>query len=286
MQPNRFLALTISFLVISWGVSQTTNAQGVSVGRQIRLSGFPVPDLEKSGEEWATLQRKEFLTLLQLQIEMIDRDCDLTEAQVRKLRVATKGVLDRRIQTGLKRLNEFAVASELVPLKEGQVVDNPRPDKVNQEDGPDGLRIYGAKAVAEDVVLLFTKHPVSITDHPMWQSILEKTLTTEQLARYQNASKIRNSYLLKNAVGKWVSELNEQLYLSESQREKITSHVDDTLQKMVTPAFPDQVGKANKLVDQNFQDLDATIERVLSPKQVERWKQRKVRVAPSVSWGG
>ena len=276
----------ISCLMFCLCFTQFLHAQGVSVGREIRLSGFPVPNMEKSGEEWAELQRKEFETLMNLQIDMIDRDCDLSEGQIRKLRVATKGVLDRRIQVGLKRLKEFAYASQLVPLEEGQKIDNPRPDRFNDEDGPDALRIYGAKAIDQDVVLFFTKHATSITDHPMWQQILNKTLNADQLERYQNASVVRNSYLLRNAVGKWVSDLNEQLYLSESQREKITKHVNETLSAKVTPSFPDQVEKADGLVDENFRDLDETIEEVLTPKQVERWKdRRKDRVGPSVSWG-
>ena len=270
-----------------FNVASLLIAEGVSVGvNHVQLSGFPEPNLEKSGDAWVEQQHREFTTLMNLQIDMIHRDCNLTDQQIRKLRVAAKGIQERRIEIGLQRLGEFARASGLLPDN----ADDPapvRPDKPNEDDGFDAMRIYGAKTMGRDVVLFFTRHTTPITDHPKWQQILQRTLTKEQLNLYREASIQRHRRLLENSVRKWVSELDEQLYLSERQAEKIFQHVNDLLQKEVTASHPNQMTKAIKLVEEKNKSLDATVEAILSAAQIERWKTRHDgRLRPTVSWGG
>ena len=160
-----------------------------------------------------------------------------------------------------------------------------RPDKPQEEDGVDSMKIHGAKTIEKDVVLFFTRHETSITDHPKWHEIVKRVLTEKQLETFRTSVQKRNQNLLKNAVGEWLSGLDEQIYLSSNQRTEIREHVYVALSKQVTFSMPNEVRKAKKMVEREFNNLDEGIRKILSPKQVERWnKTREPGTRPSVGW--
>ncbi len=76
--------LLLAFVVIApWA-----RAQGVQVGPNgVRLVGFGDVDIEATVDRWAEIERERISTILDLRVELLVQECELTNPQVKKLRV-------------------------------------------------------------------------------------------------------------------------------------------------------------------------------------------------------
>ncbi len=149
---------------------EVVHAQGVSVGPAgVKLQDFGEVDVQTTIAHWARAEQSQITTYLNLQIDLLKQACQLTDAQTEKLRLLTKGVALRRIQSGEKQLKKFMIDSELIPNDEATP---------NAEIIPaDKLLVSGARKddTVQGLVLFRTRFSQPLFDGPLWQGVLKPT---------------------------------------------------------------------------------------------------------------
>lgn len=271
--------LRISFLGLALTIllSNVLVAQGVSVaGDNIKLSGFGQVDAEKTVQHWVDLEKKRMSSELGLRVDRIAEVCELEESETKKLRLAVKGIVNKRINAGRLQIQKFVFTS-------GLVEEDP---EIDQEfDEKDKLNFHGASRAVEGVVEFQSYFSVPMMDHPLWQKTLEKSLTDEKLKLYSDYRVAANTKALQHAIGLWVSQLDSKVILTDQQAASISNHIATKLVPDVTPVFPRTVRQASKIIESSFGPADSLNE-LLNQKQIELRESTANARSASVGWGG
>lgn len=277
MTLHTTLRISLLGLALTILLSNVLVAQGVSVaGDNVQLSGFGEVDAEKTVQHWVDQEKQRMSSELGLRVDRIAEVCQLEESETKKLRLAVKGIVSKRINAGRLQLQKFVFASGLVD-------EDP---EIDQEfEKKDKLNFYGGSRAVEGVVEFRTYFSVPMMDHPLWQKTLEKSLTDEKLKLYSDYRVAANTRVLRHAVDHWVTDFNSKVILTEQQATSIANHMTNKLVPDVTPVFPRTIRQASKIIESSFGPADSLNE-LLNQKQIElRESAAKARSA-SVGWGG
>ncbi len=244
-------------------LTTSLHGQGVAVSSEgIKLSGFDEVDLDATIEVWAKNELHQTTTYLELQLALLKDICELTEDQADKLRLLTKGIGSRRISSGKQQLKDFMTTSELVPADETPMEPSVAADK---------LMVSGAKKSHDQkrVVLFRTRFEQPLFDLPLWQGVIESTLTESQFAMYQTHCLDRNAQFLETAVMNALGELDSEVCLLKSQKDSIRETILAELGPLVTISHPENMDRASKMVELTLKKRER-LRPVLSAKQFAR----------------
>lgn len=145
------------------------------------------------------------LTRAELQLADLDQACQLTVEQKQKLQLAAQGDIQR-------------IFSEAAPLrvKFNSLV------KGTTLEGPDAMEVY--QRLNQELQPLRTRIQAGATDAPdsLFMKVISRTLTTEQQAKYAAINDDRRRVRYEANIAVYLLNLEEVVYLSESQRAEIT----------------------------------------------------------------
>jgi hypothetical protein len=145
------------------------------------------------------------LTRAELQLAELDHVCQLTDQQKRKLQLAIQGDIQRLLSEAAPLRLKF---NSLV--KEGMLA------------GPNAMEIY--QNLHLELRPLQTRVQMGLTDGPeaLFTKVLSRTLTPEQQSLYARTINERRRFRYEASIAVWLLNLEEVVYLSDSQRETIS----------------------------------------------------------------
>ena len=276
MTLHTTLRISLLGLALTMLLSSVLAAQGVStVGGQVKLSGFGQVDAEKTVQHWVDQQKQRMSSELELLVDRIAEVCQLEESETKKLRLAVKGVVSKRVTAGRLQLQKFMYTS-------GLVEEDPKIDQEFEEK--DKLNFYGGSRAREGAVEFQTYFSVPMIEHPLWQKTLERSLTDEKFVLYFDHCVAANEKVLRHAIDHWVAELNSKVILAGDQAAKITSHMATKLIPEVTSVFPRTVRQASKIIESTFGPADS-LDELLNKKQIELRESADNARRAGVRWG-
>lgn len=250
-------------------------AQGVSVSpKGVRLMGYGDVDVEATIKRWLEIETRKIDTLINLQIECLTQECELSPVQIEKLQLARAGIVKKKIAAGQEQLRRFMIESELV---EGEL---PSESKTVSTEK---LLISGARKDVKDprIVLFRTKFEQPLFEVSLWQGVLKSNLSEKQYAQYHANCVARNSMFLATALTSGISELDGAVCLTQKQRAEIETRLKGSLLSQVTVSFPTNSDEANKLVQPALSDRTA-----IDPVLTEQQRQALDEHTDSKSWVG
>jgi predicted component of type VI protein secretion system len=255
-------------------LSSALAAQGVSVDGNgvVRLSGFGQVDIEKTVQHWVEQHEPRMSSEFELRVDRIAEVCQLEESETKKLRLAAKGVVSKRINAARLQIRKFAFKSGLVEEDPG----------IDQEfEGRDELKLYSAQKHGEGTVEFASRFAVPMIDHPLWQATLKRALTDEKLKLYSDYRITTNTRVLRHGIDYWLSELDAKVILTDQQRTALTSRLLTRLSSEVTPFFPRMVRQARNLAKSSYRN-DDSLGGLLNKKQIGL--RTDIFVRSGVSW--
>ena len=262
---------------------QNLSAQGVAVmgPNNVILQGFGEVDLDKTVDHWTENLKSKFIPKMDLKITQLIEICQLDDADSKKLRIAVKGIISKRIQSGSKQVRQFAIASGLVEE------DPDNPEEVEEFGEDDRLKFYGASPRLNKVVEFKSYFAKQLIDHPLWVKTLEKTLSDEQMKRYKDYQLGTQQRLLDLAIDCWIVRLDAIVPLSEKQFSDIRNRMKEDLKDEVSVTAPGTLGAAQSIVHKAFKN-SKSLGDLLNAEQTKRRVgliKKQVVVGSSVSWG-
>ena len=255
-------------------LSNVLAAQGVTIDGDgiVRLSGFGQVDIEKTVQHWVDQHEPRMRSEFELRVDRIAEVCQLDEPETKRLRLAAKGVVSKRINAGRLQIRKFAFTSGLVEEDPG----------IDQEfEARDTLKLSGANRIDEGTVQFRSRFAVAMIDHPLWQTTLKRALTDEKLKEYSDYRIAANKKVLRCAINYWVSELNAKVILTDEQVTAITNLLTTRLTSKVTPVFPRTVRQGKNLVKYSSRE-DGALDELLNEKQIELRSEHVIR--SGVGW--
>jgi hypothetical protein len=263
---------------------------GSVFGQQVFFSNGAAP--RNSGKS----QKAAFERQLSVLIGDMKRTCELSEVQVRKLKLAAKGAVASAMEKFEKRQRRqrqaLARAGVNLPrlLEPEEEEEAPEDEDEEQEaDGPN-LAIEMQNGVAEIVIAapnainLVAGQPVrsgssssAITNEPRWKVAVKNVVSAEQRQKYATVVNQRKAYARKANVSSFIAKVDHVLLLSTEQRSKLTTLVDDEF----GAKFAAQVTSRNSFWTAFGSPAKATpplsheeLKSFLDDAQFTEWKQR------------
>lgn len=265
------------FLVASIAVVCADNANA----QQVFFNNAAGPPLASPNQTAA--QKKAFERELAFLVGDMQRTCELSEAQVKKLQLASKGAVASAMEKFEKQQKQMRVRlrqagvnlppgadenagnAEDADKEEEEVLEPPAFDPVNVLNlvangvgGPAGR----SGGVAKEV---------------RWVKAVEKVVTKEQREQYAAAVKARAAFARKSAVAAFIAKVDLKLLLSPDQRTKLTALVDEEFGKEMAKRvgqntggmffFGGQQGRATAPI------AHEELKPLLSEAQFAEWKQ-------------
>lgn len=189
--------------------------------QRIIAQGAASPKRDKLLYEQYTKQLKQKKKAAENRIAMrladIDSACQLTDAQQKKLIVASKGAV-KSFMT--KATAETKKAARQIGFK----FEPDNPPKVPEEDDDDKNlaigQIFIEREVANDASVL------KVENEKIWRMTIKKILNEDQKKRLQPWTEERAIARQKAAVGNFIARVDLKLLLSPEQREKLTEWID------------------------------------------------------------
>lgn len=208
---------------------------------------------------------EEVQSLMELRIDALQRVAELTDPQVAKLRLAAtaaaKGIFQNPEKFGVFS-GKFKVGGQLGAAPQPKEAPSLSDEDAESSTEPDTDGFL-------DLPLMV---PMSkVLEHDIWKQAEASVLSPEQqniVAEYWGQ---RKRALRRFAVEKSVTQLDEMLYLTSEQRDKVTEIVDQVLGDQLEQIgfVPDGVQ-----VDIGGRKLAADdVQQVLSPVQLARFKK-------------
>ena len=231
--PRVLPAIRLWAAIVLWTLSSSVFA--------IELIGYDSSG-GRSSQEQIDRQCASLHRTLSEKLNDIDRVCTLTDGQRKKLKVAAKGAVEK-LRERLTPSSTANVSSYVVDIGDERALLWP----VTVFSTPGGRASLSA--------------PVD----PIWQATLDRVLTEEQTAAYQQAVVSRNEYRRQSSAQAAVANLDRHLFLSANQRRQLEKTVFDYLQQHNNFEMPGITNVA--LV------VAPVAENILSQAQLARWKQ-------------
>ena len=243
---------------------------------------------------------------LEVRIDDLDRVCQLSQQQRKKLKVAAKGAVERTLEGHRKRLRPVEVQDGLVrrfrqveqveealgaparqrprrpPVAAAPVEKPPVPDKQAAEPAP-AKRPLAIRANARRLAAARLRPAVRIprirldalTEQRIWKNAVDRVLTDEQRKNYDKSVAQRRRFELEVATNQLVTKIDEQLLLAPTQREQMAKVVNQVLlDRLGIRNGQNRIRMLGNLPLSNIVRivLQDDVEPVFSPAQLARWK--------------
>ena len=233
------LILASLLLLFSVALEYPVFAVGIHMNNnQVTLTGFGEVNVDKTLDAWSKSEREKIEPLLNLQVDLLCKVCELNEKETKKLRIAVKGVVSKRLSHGRMQMEAFIYSSKLAkPTKENVDLVSDVQLRLKTKS-IDVMKPYAASETANGVVTFWTYFEEPVEDHPMMAKMMKKILSEEQRKIYEEHLLERNMSIVDAAVSLWVVDQEATLFLSKEQREKISQQAKDKFYKKVTLTYP------------------------------------------------
>ncbi len=149
---------------------------------------------------------QQVLARTELQIAEITRVCQLSDEQTKKLQLAAKGDVQRLLSEAIPVRVKFKLVA-----KNGIL------------EGPNAMEVYNR--LQQELQPLRQRFNRGLTDGPdsLLSKVLSRTLTTEQQAKYEVMAAERRRFRYEAGIAVSLLNLEEVVFLTEPQRDSITS---------------------------------------------------------------
>ena len=232
-----------SFVVLCAAVLWIFTSQANGQNQYYLLQITPDDDGSEKVEEILATENEAVLLRLNAWVQDIDRICDLTEEQEQKLRVVVKGAAGKRNEARKKEVEE-------------QV-----------------KRFTDRNQVVSFTIM--SKSPRDVDNEKIWTSTLGKILDDEQEEKYNNWQQERKLFQKNALVSQFVAEIDQSLFLSTEQREKMTTVIAENFgNRLVSDANAGRLrvrrGQIRPIPEPKYLEL---VEDFLSETQLSEWKR-------------
>jgi len=202
--------------------------------------------------------RQMLIQELELNIDFINRVCGLSEDQVRRLRVATRGAAERSIEDVREPLRKAIM--QQVPERPGFA---PRPE----------LSAAVAKSVADRLLAVSrTAEGQSVAGGVFWTGIVERELTQTQLQQYHRVTAERLAFRRTVAFNHALGALDRKLLFTPDQISHLVELVDPASSPHldILDRIPVSEAAASRYVAPLLLQIDAAqLQMILSERQLQ-----------------
>ena len=234
------LALLVAFVVV---VSlQTAPLQG----QVFQLAG--IGDRMEDQMKMAMEQQKESAERrMTLHVKDLERSCELSEDQVKKLKIAAKGAVLKMIKDMEKKQErQMQMFGNMMggPVNDFEADDEDEADEDVDEDF-DAEDLEDEDGEDENVADNFAVGGFNINvamagglsgefggggkpeDQEVWKNAVEKTLTADQQEKYQQVVAERKAFVRDLSVERFIAQVDRKLLLSVDQRNQLLPLIDE-----------------------------------------------------------
>ncbi len=278
------MAILLAFVMTAATAPLCGQGMGIDGNGNVTLSDFGEVDLEKTLDAWEKQERQWILSRLELQVEQLTSVCKLTEADVKKLGVAIRGVTSKRIGNGREQLELFIYSSELMEPEKGREEWVKETQKELSKRTVDKLIPFGAARSGVGVVDIATRFENAVENHSLWRSSVKRALSKEQVAAFEGWARHRNESLVKTAIAALVAKLDSQLFLTEAQFASIGEQIMNELKQSISENEPATIKAARAMVSQSTA-IPGLIESQLTESQLKALEAAKNERLGGVHWG-
>lgn len=199
----------------------------------------------------------------------IDRACDLSDAQLKKLTVASKGAVKSYMAAATKNV----VSST---KQAGFKFDPDNPPDANEEEENEKF------VPGRNFVMLDLNPDAKNKDaeyQTIWTSTIKKTLSEQQTKKLDSWLDQRKSFIRNSAVDNFIAKVDLKLLLSRDQREKLTVWVDKNhgqqlAERIASPPVQNQgvifLGQGQAIIQPDA-TIHLEVAAILSDSQQNQW---------------
>ncbi len=251
------------------------------------VSAQQFPFGNKKGESPFDAQKTKIERKLGLRISDMNTTCDLSEAQIKKLKIASKGAAIEATKSLEKQMKKMMGGQFFVGPPNGP--DDGAPDFGAPGDAPfEGEAEMPLDMIVQQGMDFEQMFGISVSgeETKIWKQTLKKTLTPEQSKKYENVVALRFKFKRKAAVQSFVAKTDSKLLLTEEQREKLIQFVDEKYGEdlakssaLNAPPFILMGGQNNGAKVKK----DSPLRKVLTKDQLSVWESQ---VAPELAMLG
>ena len=261
--------------------------QGVAQQFMFQADGGDKDALAKQFTEQLAAQSAAASLRLSSRIADINRACDLSESQLKKLEIAAKGAVKASMKEAKSKMVEQAkmMGVDFDPDADDQDADDQEADDQEAEEAEEGAPAVMAANVIRRVVI--NGRPAnpnnSAEDQKLWKSSVKKVLNDEQAKQWEKWLEDREAYQTQIAVGSFVAQADRRLLLSGEQRERLAAHLGQKHGELFRKraarqggqfaALPVFIGnRMNNAADNEDNDeVDPVVEKILGKNQLKLW---------------
>ena len=276
-QLNKFIVPLVTLVVIA--ISSQLNAQVFFNG----AGGDNEEAMKKQFVESLKKKKAAAENRIQSRIADMDRACDLSESQQKKLSIASKGAVNAAMEKAKKSMEQQAKSMGFdIDFDELE-----SEDEEEAEEEEDGNPNAAGAAFAIQAVMVDSFNGggnTNVEDHKIWKSAIKKVLDEEQTKKWDEWLEQRNAYQRRVAVENFVAKVDRKLLLSPEQREELAKYVDEKhgkkLLKKATSNDGNNLGM-NIIVNGMMggvnqadpEEADEQLKSILTESQLEEWQQ-------------
>lgn len=257
MIEKRFIFAGLLALLFLQGIGAAQN--------QVVISLSANNDGEETVREILDAYQKSAEFRLLGQLQNLKQDCDLTEPQMTKLRVAAKGAT--KVFVGKQREKAMEMLKTYQARAGFDVDDDDEEDEDEKEEPERIIRNFA-------FVLNITSFH-SIDGAPIWNRSIDKVLTPEQKTKQAEAESSRKEFYKTAAVDHFVAQLENSLFLSEDQRNALRKIIHDNFADILVNSMKNDRQNRNRVVqaraikrDPEHADL---VKDLLNEDQLAEW---------------
>lgn len=262
-------------------------AQAVAAPAQPGVEKTPAAEVELSAaikkriDTYVERQQMQIEKQFALTFANIQQVCDLDAEQTKKLRIASKGAIDRLLGNYRKQMEQTYKARAARPAnlqaRAAAVAAPARAIAAPQAANPfGGANPFAARAVT----ITSSASSTTITDEPIWKNALNKVLTAEQNQALETSVAQRDQFRRKMLVESAIAILDEQFILTTEQREELGDLIDQAItdRPITAPAnWNFYTATTRTVIPMLCQSSQDKVAKILNVPQAAAWREYAAR---------
>lgn len=213
---------------------------------------------------------------------MLDKVCELSETQKKKLKVASKGAMDKFVKAEYERckvlLRRYQQQAGFdIEKLEREEQEGEKEEASSDDEDDDDEEEEDERPIRNFAFSLQTAAPTKVEEQPRWKDSLKKVLTEEQVEKAELANAEREKRIEDAAVARFIAKIDLQLFLNEEQREHVRQGIQEEFGGLLVKEiiFEEQFRRPTLRAGQLDGEPEhlKLIEGVLDESQVRQWNR-------------
>lgn len=215
------------------------------------------------------MSEKSATNRINCQLVDIDQACQLTDAQQKKLKVASKGAIESYMASTTEKIKETARQS-------GFDFEPGTPPEINGNDDQNNGAL-AQNIFAVNVAIGGNNGTPPIEDERIWKMSVKKVLTDDQNQKLSSWQEQRKRNIQQTAVASFVARVDMKLLLSPEQRDRLTSWIDEHHGAKLATRFEQQQTTQpgfvvlNQMPVEKLATVGGPVAEILNESQCEVW---------------